>query len=86
LIELSNNLNIDINSFLNTNNSNTIIKNNQVQANSNCSNISAPIYNTNTIFTPILYKSIMDKPLPHNSDLKKNFLFTGEICIFSPLM
>ncbi len=55
-----------------TNNAKFIIKNNEYNANKNCYNKFAQ-ENTNISF-PILFKSVCDKPLPHNSDLKKIFL------------
>ena len=55
-------------------NSNTIIEDNLAAANANCVNTFAPIYTTNTLYTPVFFNSINDQPLPHNSDLKKNYL------------
>ena len=56
-----------------TNNSNNIIKENQVSANAYCSNTFLPIDNQNTLSNPIVFKFISD-PSPYNSDLKLNYL------------
>ena len=64
------NSNMEYRNYL-TNNSNTIIKINQSNV---CDNIFNPNYIVKTISTPVLLNSIKSPPLPHNSDLKKNFL------------
>ena len=58
------------------NNSDNIIKYNQLLANANCSNTILPEINQFTQPPPILFNSITDKPLPYdtNSDLKLNYL------------
>ena len=55
------------------NNATVIMNNNQSNANINCSPTFLSI-NNNRLSLPVLFKSVTDQPLPHNSDLKKIFL------------
>ena len=67
-----------------TNNATLIMKNNQSNANINCS---TNFLQTNNVLSfPVLFKSVTDKPLPHNSDLKQNFLdyYIKMSSMFSP--
>ena len=55
-----------------TNNAKYIIENNRLNANKNCYNKFQE--ENNNISFPVLFKSVSDKPLQENSDLKKTFL------------
>ena len=55
-----------------TNNASLIMKNNQT--NIRCSTNFLSLHSNNLFQTPILFNSVIDNPLPHNSDLKSNYL------------
>lgn len=55
-----------------TNNAKNIIENNRLNANKNC--YSKFKEENNNISFPVLFKSVSDKPLQENSDLKQTFL------------
>ena len=57
-----------------TNNAESIMKNNLMNANINCSTNFLQIDSINQSSTPFLFKSIIEPSLIDNSNLKKNYL------------